>query len=66
MMMKINKRSQRYDIHRCRSRDKHKYSKYKMCLSMMTLVRIKQHVSNILSSTHKKVKQYWSRVEKKP
>ena len=40
-------------------------SKYKKCLSMMMLICIKQHLSNISSSIHEKVKQHWDWVEKK-
>ena len=40
------KRSHRYDINRARPRHKHKYTKYKMYLSMMVIC-IKQHLSNI-------------------
>ena len=47
MKMKMKKRSHKYDIIRPRSRHGHKYSKYKKCLSMMMLVYIKQHLSNI-------------------
>ena len=43
----LKKRSHRYDINRPRSRHGHKYSKYKKCLSMMMLICIKQHLSNI-------------------
>ena len=47
MKMEIKNRSLRYDINRSRSKDGHKYSKYKKCLSMMMLICIKQHLSNI-------------------
>ena len=36
-------RSHRYGIKRLRSKHEHKYTKYKMCLSMVML--IKQHLS---------------------
>ena len=65
MKMKKKNRSHRYDINRPRSRHGHKYSKYKKCLSMMMLICIKQHLSNIWSSIHEKVKQHWGWVEKK-
>ena len=39
-------RSRRYDIKRPRPRHWHKYTIYKMCLSIMMVIRIKQHVSN--------------------
>ena len=57
MMMKMKNRSQRYDINRPWSRHGHRYSKYKKCLTMMMLRCIKQHLSNIWSSIHEKVKQ---------
>ena len=50
------KRLHRYDIDRARSSHGHKYSKHKKCLSMMMLICIKQHLSNILSSIQDKVK----------
>ena len=40
-------RSQRYNINRPRPRNGHKFTKYKMCLSIMMLACIKQHLSNI-------------------
>ena len=44
--MKTKNRSHRYDI--SRSIHGHKYSKYKKkCLSMMMLICVKQHLSNI-------------------
>ena len=42
--MKI--RSQRYDINRPRPRDEHKYNKYKIYLSVMMVICVKQHLSN--------------------
>ena len=47
MKIKIKSRSHRYNINRFRARHGHKYSKYKMCLSVMMLLCIKQHLSNI-------------------
>ena len=41
-----NNRSHRYDTNRLRYRHGHKFSKYKTFLSMMMLLRIKQHLSN--------------------
>ena len=35
-----------------------------MCLSIMMVVCIKQHLSNIWNSIHEKVKQHWGSVEK--
>ena len=37
--------------------DEHRSSKYRNCLSMMMLICIKQHLSNICSSIHEKVNQ---------
>ena len=47
MKMKIKKknRSHRCDINRSRSRQGHKYSKCKTCLSMAMLICIKQYLS---------------------
>ena len=39
--------SHRYDINRPRPRPGHKYTKYKMCLTIMMVMCIKQHLSNI-------------------
>ena len=39
--MKMKYRSHRYGINRPRSRQRHKYSKYKNCLSMIRLICIK-------------------------
>ena len=47
MKMKIKNRSHSYDINRLRSRRGQKYCKYKKCLTMMMLISIKQHLSNI-------------------
>ena len=57
--------SHRYDINRSRSRHGRKYSKYKKRLIMVMLLCIKQHLNNIWSSIHEKVKQHWGWVEKK-
>ena len=65
MKMEMKKRLHRYDINRPRSRHRHKYSKCKKCLSTIMVKCIKQHVSNIWSSIHEKVKQCWGSVKKK-
>ena len=57
MKIKMKNRAHRYDINRPRSSHAHIYSKYKKCLTMMMLICIKQHLSNIWSSVHEKVKQ---------
>ena len=58
MKMKMTKRSHRYDTNRPTSR-------YWQKQSMIILICIKQHLSNIWSSIHEKVKQHWGWVEKK-
>ena len=47
MRLKMKIGSHRYDIHRTRPRHGHKYTKYKICLSMMMIMCKKQHLSNI-------------------
>ena len=47
MEIKMKSRSHGYHINRSRSRHGHKCSKYKNGLSMMMLLSIKQHLSNI-------------------
>ena len=48
MKMKLKKKniSYRYDINRSRPRHGHKYAKYKMCLSIMMVRYIKQHLKS--------------------
>ena len=68
MKMKIKNRSNRYYTDLCLDINTvhkySKYSKYKECISMMMLICIKQHLSNIWSSIHEKVKQHRGLVEK--
>ena len=47
MTLKMKNISHRYDINKPRSGHGHKYTKCKMCLSMMMIVYPKQHLSNI-------------------
>ena len=54
----MENRSHRYDINRARSMHRHKYTKYKIRLSIMMVICIKQHLSNIWSSIHEKGKQH--------
>ena len=54
IIMKMKNRSPRYDI----NRPKPRYSTHKKSLKML-LICIKQHISNIWSSVHEKVKQHW-------
>ena len=63
--MKIKKRSHRCNINRPRPRHGHKYSKYKKCLSMMMVMCIEEHLSNIWRSVYDKVKLHRGWVEKK-
>ena len=46
MRLKMKNRSHRYDITRPRSRHGHKYTIYKMCLSLMMAICIKQHLGS--------------------
>ena len=62
---KMKNKSHRYDINRPRSRHGHKYSKNKRCLSMITIIYIKQHLRNTWSPIYEIVKQLWGWVEKK-
>ena len=62
---KMKNRLHRYDINRPRSRNEHKYNGYKKCLIMIMLLCTKQHLGNIWSSIHEKVKQHWGWVQKK-
>ena len=55
-ILRMKNRSHRTDIDRPRPRHGHKYSKYKMCLSIMMVTCIKQHLSNIWSSILEKGK----------
>ena len=61
MKMKMKNRSHICDINighrknRPRSRHEHKCTEYKKCVRMMVLACIKQHLSNIWSSIHKKL-----------
>ena len=48
----MKRRSHSYDINRPRPRHEHGYTKYKMCLSIMMALCIKQYLSNIWSSIH--------------
>ena len=62
--LKLKIKSHRYDINRPRSRHGQKHTKYKMCLSKMMVICIKQDLSNIWSSIHEKVKLHWGWIEK--
>ena len=55
MKMKINHIVNRYDINR---------HILVLAVSMMILICIKQHLSNIWNSIHEKVKRQWGWVEK--
>ena len=47
MRLKMENRSQRYNINRPRPRHGPTYTKYKLCLSILMAICIKQHLSNI-------------------
>ena len=55
MSRKLKNKSHRYDINRPRSRHGHKHTKYKMCLSIMMVICIKQHLSNTEAELKKSV-----------
>ena len=63
MRLKMKNRSHRYDINRARPRLGHKYTKYKMRLSIMIVMC--NNLCNIWCWIHVKVKQHWRWVEKK-
>ena len=54
--MIMKNRSQSYKINCPMPRHGYQYTKYKMCLSIIMVICIKQHLSNIWSSIHGKVK----------
>ena len=76
MKMKMKSRSHRYDINRPESRHGYRYIKYEKCLPMMMLICIiigmmihmyanmYQHLTNVWTSIHGKVKQHWGWVKK--
>ena len=47
MRLKMKNRSSRYNINRPRLRHGIKYTKYKICLDIMMIICIKQHLSSI-------------------
>ena len=47
MRLKIKNTSHRYCINRRRPRHGHKYTKYKTSLSIMLVIYLKQHLSDI-------------------
>ena len=65
MRMKMKNRSNRYDINRNRPRHGHKYTKYKMYLSVMMVMCNKKHLSNIWSWTHEKLNNTEAELKKK-
>ena len=64
MRLKTKNRSHRYGMDRPKTRHGYKYTKYKICLSIMMVACIKQHLSKIWSSIHEKVQQHWGWIEK--
>ena len=64
MRLKMKNKSHKIEINRLRPRRGHKYIKYKMPVSIAMVICIKQHLSNIWSSTHENFKQNWDWVEK--
>ena len=64
MKMKMKNKSYRYNTTRPRHRHGQKYGKYKIFLSMMMLICIKQQLSSIWSSIYEKIQQHWGLIEK--
>ena len=64
MWLEMKNWSYKYDINIPKLRHGDKYTKYKMCFSIMIVLCIKQYLSNIRSSIQEKVKQHWDWVEK--
>ena len=59
MKVKKKSRSHKYDINRSTFRNGLTYAiKHKMCLSIMMLISIKQHVTNTCDSIYEKVKEH--------
>ena len=58
-------RSHRYKINRPRSRHGHKYTKNKIFLSIMMVIFIKRHLSNIRSSIHEKLSNTEAELKKR-
>ena len=63
MKIKMKYRSHRYDINRPRHRNKHKYTKYNI-QSIMMVICIKQHLSNIWNQFMKKLSNTQAELEK--
>ena len=51
----MKNRSHRYVINRPTPKHGHRYTKYKMCLIIMMVIDIKQHLRNIWSSIQEKL-----------
>ena len=58
MRSKMKNKSQRHNINWPRPRHGPTSSKWKMCLSIMVVICIKQHLSNIWISVYEKVKPH--------
>ena len=56
IIMKMKRRSHRYNINRLSSRNRYKCSKFKMCLNVMMFLCIKQHLTNTWSSIQNSLK----------
>ena len=65
MKLKMKNRSQSCDLNWSRTRPGQRYTKYKMLLSIMIVICIKKHPSNIWSSVHENVKQHWGWIKKR-
>lgn len=65
LFMKMNVCWDRCGINKPRPRQVHKYTKYKICHSMMIFICIKKHLSSVWTSIQEKVKEHLGWVRKK-
>ena len=63
MKLKIKSRSHRHGINKPRPRHGYKYRKYKMFLSILIVMCIKQHLRNVWSSIYEKVMQHYGKLK---
>ena len=61
----MKNRSLRYDINRPSLRHGHEYTKHKMCLGIIMIIYIKQHLGNFKAQFIKKLTNNDAELEKK-
>ena len=64
MTLKMKNRSQRYDINRPKSKHGCKYTKYEMCLVIIMVICIKQHIVLFEAQFMKKLSDTEAKVKK--